>query len=424
MTVVKSLTFGTGTSTVVERCQVCDQGGLEPVVFLGYLPPVNAMPPEGTPLQEQPSYPAQLLRCPQCELVQLGLIVDPQVLFPPDYPYTSGTTRLLRENFVDLARECERLVPGGAQDLVVDIGSNDGTLLSQFAGSRRVLGVEPTDAGRLATAQGIATVQAFFAHDLVADLTARHGRARLVTAANVLAHVEDVHDVLRGVRALLDPQGVFVSESHDFNALVDRLQYDTVYHEHLRYYTLRSLDFLLSQHGLRIFHARRIPTHGGSLRVFAARTGSYPVQESVGRLFAEEAAAAKDADRLPSFRRRIAESKLALASRLQELSAAGGRVVGIGAPSRATTLIHYAGLDTGLLECVYEIAGSRKIGRYIPGTLIPVREEAGLFQDPPTHALLLSWHLADELIPKIAAKGYRGRFLVPLPAPRIVEPRA
>jgi hypothetical protein len=415
------LAAGTRGSVVVDRCQVCGGADLEPVLFLGYLPPVNGMPTVGTPPQEQAAYPAQMLLCRGCRLVQLGLIVDPALLFPPEYPYTSGTTRLLRDNFAELYREVMALYPLVSADLVIDVGSNDGTLLDNFRqGGHRTLGIEPTDAGRLARGRGVETLKSFFDRGAVAEALRRRGKAKLVTAANVFAHMEDVHAIVANVLALLRDDGLFVSESHYLAALLETTQYDTVYHEHLRYYSLASLKFLLERHGLEVVHARPIPSHGGSIRVYAARAGRYPVRDSVAAMLRQEETRVGD-ETLRGFRRRVADSKLALLALLRDVKAGGARVFGVGAPSRASTLINYVGLDDAVLDCVVEIAGSYKIGKYIPGTLLPVRDEAALFAEQPEYALLLSWHLADELMPKLTARGFRGRYIVPLPTPRVVE---
>jgi SAM-dependent methyltransferase len=404
---------------LVERCQVCDGPDLEPLVFLGFLPPVNTMPAIGQRPPEQPMYPAQLLRCPTCTLVQLGLVVDPAVLFPPSYPYTSGTTKVLRENFAQLRVEVEQLYPLKPGDLVVDIGSNDGTLLANFRDAGyRVCGIEPTDAGALARARSIETVTAFFGDAAAREVVARHGRAKVITATNVFAHVENVHGVVEALLGMLADDGVFISESHYLLSLVETLQYDTIYHEHLRYYALGSLTHLLRTHDLEVVHARRIPTHGGSIRVYAARKDALPVRESVAVILAEEAAGLTPA-RFAEFRRRVSRAKLELLALLRDVTRSGARVVGIGAPSRATTLINYVGIDDTILDAVLEIAGSHKVGKYLPGTIIPVLDESRLQQDQPDYALLLSWHLADELIPKLRARGFRGRFIVPLPAPAV-----
>ena len=411
---------GSGGSVLVERCQISGSTDLRSILFIGFLPPVNTMAPIGTRPNEQPAYPAEMLYCPESKLVQLGLIVDPAVLFPPHYAYTSGTTRILRDNFAELYDEVMRLYPIAADALAVDVGSNDGTLLSNFhKGGHRVCGVEPTDTHRLAVARGIPTINAFFGPAAATQVVSQHGRAKIVTATNVFAHIENVHEIVEAILSMLDADGIFISESHYLLPLVETLQYDTIYHEHLRYYALQSLKYLLEKHGLEIVHAKRIPTHGGSIRVYAARKGQRPVQSSVAELLAVENRELTW-DRFMDFRRKVSQSKLDLMAILKEIRSRGERVYGVGAPSRASTLVNYVGLDDSIIDCVLEIQGSYKIGMMMPGTLIPVLEESRLFTDPPEYALLFSWHIADELIPKLREKGYRGKFIVPLPTPKIV----
>ncbi len=419
----KKLAAGSGRSIVVDRCQVCNSSQLDPVIFIGYLPPVNTMPRIGTRPEEQPAYPAQVLHCRKCELVQLGLIVDPAILFPPEYPYTSGTTKILRDNFAELSREVAALYPLAACDLVVDIGSNDGTLLSNFSARGPVFGIEPTRTGDLANQRGIPTLISFMNRQAVRTAISRKGKAKLVTATNVFAHIEDIHEIVESILELLTDDGIFVSESHYLVSLVETLQYDTIYHEHLRYYSLTSLRYLLEMHGLEVIHARRIPTHGGSIRVYAARAGKYPVRASVAEVLGAEKTELTP-EKLRLFRTSVAQTKLDLYALLRDIRARGQHIYGIGAPSRASTLINYVGLDDGILDCVLEIQGSYKIGKYIPGTLIPVLEESRLFDDQPEYALLLSWHIAAELVPKLSARGFRGKFIIPLPHPHVMEEAA
>jgi hypothetical protein len=411
---------GTGGSVRVDRCQVSGSSDLRSILFIGFLPPVNTMAPIGTRPDEQPAYPAELLYCPDSRLVQLGLIVDPAVLFPPHYAYTSGTTKILRDNFADLYDEVIRLYPIAKEDLAVDVGSNDGTLLSNFyKGGHRVCGVEPTDTHTIARERGIATINAFFGPEAAAQVIKAHGRAKIVTATNVFAHIENIHEIVDSILAMLEEDGIFISESHYLVPLIETLQYDTIYHEHLRYYALQSLKYLLEMHGLEIIHAKRIPTHGGSIRVYAARQGHRPVQPSVSELLAVEDRELTW-ERFMDFRRRVSQSKLDLMALLRDIRANGQKVYGVGAPSRASTLVNYVGLDDSIIDCVLEIQGSYKIGKMMPGTLIPVLEESKLFTDQPDYALLFSWHIADELIPKLRQKGYTGRFIVPLPTPLVV----
>ena len=412
---------GTAVSVSVECCQVCGHAPLDDTLSLGYMPPVNQMVPIGQAPRQQPWFPTNLLYCPKCELVQLGLAVDPVIIFPPEYPYTSGTTKLLRDNFADLHRESAAMLGLTGKDLVVDIGSNDGTLLSYFQnGGHRVLGIEPTDVGDIANSKGIPTIKRYFGIETAREVKRVHGAARVVTAANCFAHIEDVHTIVDGIMEMLTPDGVFVSESHYLIGLIDTLQYDTIYHEHLRYYSLTSLKHLLEMHDLQVFHARPIPSHGGSIRVYAARRGAQTVHDSVRHMLVGEPRGEAMRKRLAQFRHDVVLSKLRLISLVCDLKEKGARIVGISAPSRASTLVNYVGLDEGIIDYVCEIPGSLKIGKCMPGTQIPVVDETMLFDGQPDCALIFSWHIADDLAPKLRAKGFRGRLITPLPVPRFL----
>ena len=410
---------GTGGSVPVEQCQICGSEQLDYVLSLGYMPPVNQMVPIGQVPRQQPWFPTDLLHCRQCDLVQLGLAVDPVIIFPPEYPYTSGTTKLLRDNFADLQRESAAMLGLTDKDLVVDIGSNDGTLISNFQkAGNRILGIEPTDVGDIANSRGIPTIKRYFGKAAAEEVVASHGKAKVITAANCFAHIEDVHAIVEGILEMLADDGAFISESHYLIPLLDTLQYDTVYHEHLRYYSLTSLNYLLEMHGLEVFHARPIPSHGGSIRVYAGRKGKRPVQPSVQQMLDAEPKGEAMAKRLVKFKHDVLLSKLRLLSMLRDLKEQNARVVGISAPSRASTLFNYVGLDDGIIDYVCEIKGSLKIGKCMPGTSIPVVDEERLFADQPETAVIFSWHIADELAPKLRAKGYKGKLISPLPEPR------
>lgn len=412
--------FGTGGSSVVENCQICKNPNLKSVLFLGYLPPVNQLHPIGSRPKEQPAYPAELLYCPKCHLVQLGLAVDPQLIFPKEYPYTSGTTKVLRDNFANLGQEVRKIIGLHADDLVVDIGSNDGTLLSNFVSYARVLGITPEDIGKLAIKKNIPTILDYFRPEVVDKIKKKYGKAKIVTAANVFAHIEDVNGVLENIISLLKTEGVFISESHYLYPLIRTVQYDTIYHEHLRYYSLTSLNYLLTKHGLEIFHAKQIPSHGGSIRVYAAKRSLYPKNKSVSEILTKEKEVVTSMDNLLEFKERVVLSKLGLQNLLFDIKKKRKSIFGISAPSRASTLINYVGLDQDILDCVVEIKGSYKIGKYIPGTKIPILDESILFKDQPDYALLLSWHIAEELIPKLKQRGFKGKFIIPLPKPKVV----
>jgi len=411
------------SSTPIVNCQICNSDKLESILFVGYIPPVNSMEVFGTVPVENNAYPLEMVRCESCSLVQIGLDVAPEILFPPSYPYLSASTRILRENFANLCEETTDLLGLKSEDLVVDFGSNDGTLLSNFKNAGyRVLGVEPSQAGEIANANGIETLISFFGEQTAKKVKQSHGKAQLITAANVFAHISDVHQVLRGIVDLLDDGGVFVSENHYFLDLVDTLQYDTIYHEHLRYYSVTALKGLFEAHDMEVFRVSRIPTHGGSIRVYSCRKGEREVEMSVSEFLKEEEDfGLNDGSALKKFKKDVLQSKLDLMALLADIKKQGQSVYGIGAPSRASTLINYVGLDEGVMDCVLEISSSKKLDKYIPGTRIPVLDEAKLFSDQPEYALLLSWHISDELITNLRRKGYKGKFIVPLPTARILD---
>lgn len=415
------LTIKSGTSIVVDRCQTCGYQKLQPILFIGYLPPVNEYIPEGTIPAEQLSYPAQLLFCEKCKLVQLGLIVDPTILFPKAYPYTSSTTKVLRDNFKQLADECAKLIPLQKSDLVIDIGSNDGNLLNNFKNTNRVLGITPEEIGKIAIQNGIPTILDYFSGEVATKVIKKYGKAKIITATNVFAHIEDINNVIKNIKKILANDGVFISESHYLLSLIKTVQYDTIYHEHLRYYSLHSLKYLLEMHGLEIFYAREIPPHGGSIRVYAARKGKYSINKNVNMLLNLEKNKVTNIKNFEEFKNNVLSSKLKLYSLLYSIKRKGQNIYGIGAPARGCTLIKYVGLGNDIMPCVLETKGSKKIGKYMPGTLIPVFDEEKLIKDQPDYALLLSWHIAKDLIPKLKEKGYKGKFIVPLPTPHIVR---
>lgn len=410
----------------VTSCQTCGSKNLESVIFLGFLPSVNIMGPLDKKHDRQDWFPAEMLRCPKCTLVQLGYTADPSLVFPPEYPYTSGTTRILRENFAELYAQANALIGLKPTDFIIDIGSNDGTLLKNFKeGGHKVLGIEPSLTAKLAEEAGVPTLMMFFGTEATDKVLKRSGQADVITAANVFAHILEPNSVMENIARLLKDDGVFISESHYLLDLIKTLQYDTIYHEHLRYYSLQSIKFLLEKHGFTVFRVQRIPTHGGGIRVYATRNKKYKSDGSVEALLQEESKAGLTGTSwIEPFRLGILQSKLDLYTILKEIKAKKQEIYAISAPSRASTLVNYVGLDDGIIPCVMEIKGSRKIGKFMPGRNIPVLEESKLYADQPAYALLLSWHIAGELMKNLKKRGYKGDFIVPLPVPKIVKNEA
>jgi 2-polyprenyl-3-methyl-5-hydroxy-6-metoxy-1,4-benzoquinol methylase len=405
-------------SKTILKCQICNNSNLRTLLFLGYLPPVNLMPPIDSTFEEQPTFPLELVRCEKCTLVQISSEVNQTILFSDDYPYLSGSTKVLRENFSNLCQEAQQYIKLAKEDLIVDIGSNDGTLLSNFQkAGYSVLGIEPTQASKVAKENGINTWKLFFNAETAHRIEQEYKAPKIITAANVFAHISDINEIAKTISELLPNDGVFISESHYLIDLVDELQYDTIYHEHLRYYSLESLSNLLKMHGLHVFHARYIPSHGGSIRVYAAKNSSlYAIQPSVNEiLIKEKQAGFVSGEAFKQFKKDVFRSKYDLLQLLSSLKSDNLKIYGIGAPSRASTLINFVGLGQEYLDCILEISTSKKLNKYVPGTNIPVLDEKKLYEDQPDYVLLLSWHIADELIPVLKQKGYKGKFIVPLP---------
>lgn len=402
----------------VTKCQVCGNAKLQPVLSLGHQPiPQEYLKDRQT---HEMTYPLNLQFCAKCGLTQLDYIVDPELVFPKSYPYLTGMTNMLIRAFRELAEALDRRYGLKPKDLIVDIGSNDGTLLKGFKEKgMRVLGVEPTDAAKVANKNKIPTIQSFFDAKTVKTIVKKYGKARFVTATNVFAHIGDMPQLMANIKALLANDGVFVSESQYLMDIVEKLEFDTVYHEHLRFYGLKPLMYLFKQAGMTVVDAERITSSGGSVRVYAMK-GKHAQSKRVKELITkEEKAGLYDIEKLRAFAKQAVEAKHALLALLITCKQEGGRIVGIGSPCRSNTLLGFSKIDEQLLDYIVERPGSLKIGMFTPGTHIPVLDEALLFQDQPEYALILSWHIGPELMEKLRAAGYKGKFIMPLPEPKI-----
>lgn len=374
----------------VISCQVCHGQDLEPLLDMGRQPLAEN-------LDDDTRYPLVLLRCTRCELIQLDHAVDQRAVFPLNHPYATGNTRALREHYATLARELSWKTSPCKGRLAVDIGANDGTFLQELQNTAGYegLAIEPTNQSRKARDKRINTIQDFWSRDLARRILADKGPAKLITAMNVLAHVPYPHDFIAGVRDLLADDGVFITENHDFASITEGLQIDTIYHEHQRYYSVASLSYLLAKHKMDVRSAEPIPTHGGSLRVTARK-------QTPGLALRAERAAAE------------------LQALLRDVTSQGGVIYGIGATTRATPLVCFT-QTAKYITCICETPSSAKIGHTLPGTAIPIVDERKLIQDQPSHALLLAWHIAGDLMPKLRTQGYQGKFIIPLPDPEVIN---
>tara|TARA_A100001011_G_scaffold399603_2_gene509043 strand:+ start:2451 stop:3701 length:1251 start_codon:yes stop_codon:yes gene_type:complete len=405
----------------VKKCQNCNYNKLSKIHSFGFHPTVNDFKLTDSENAGTVNYPLDLLYCKRCDLVQLGIIIHTSEIFPRNYAYRSGTTKILINNFLDLRKQVEKLNLIRKQDLVIDIGSNDGTLLKNFVGNYRLLGVEPTDVAKIAQKNKIDTLNLPFSKKTSLIIKKKYGKAKLITAANVFAHIENVHDVMKGILNLLDKDGVFISESHYLISFLKDIQYDTVYHEHLRYYSLNSLQNLFKTYGMEIFHVKKIPTHGGSIRVFASKIGTHKISASSRAMIMNEPKGVTLKKMLDAFSKKTSLSKLSINKLLYELKLKNKLIFGISAPSRASTLINYLGLDNKIINYISEVKGSLKIGKNIPGTNIPVVLEEISNKNHNDIAIIFSWHIKNELMNILRKKGFKGKFIIPLPRVKVVK---
>ena len=409
-------------SNLIKKCQMCRSKKLNSVLFLGYLPPVNHLQSLSSSSSENTFFPLELVRCSSCGLVQINLEIRKEILFPYSYPYLSGTTKILMDNFNDLFNEVKKMNLLSLDDLIVDIGSNDGSLLKNFSeNGYNVIGIEPSKAYKEALKKGVKTINSYFTDSVVSKIISNNKKAKVVTAANVFAHITNPEKLVLLIKRLLDKDGIFISESHYLPSLIKTQQYDTIYHEHLRYYHVGVLKKLFEKNGLYIFKVKKIPTHGGSIRVYASKSNKVNIQKNVFNILDEEnKIGINDGSALDHFKSKIIMSKLKLMRLLLKIKKNNNKIFGIGAPSRASTFISYTGIDDGIIDCVLEVSSSHKLNKYMPGTKIPILDEKKLFKDNPPYVLLLSWHISDALIRNLRRKGYKGKFIIPLPNPKVV----
>ena len=262
------------------ECQISGSANLELILSLGLIPLVNQMSKIDSWPQEQIFYPTEIYFSPVSKLVQLGINVDKLLLFPKKYPYTSSTTKILRDNFQELSEEIFNKFRIEKEDLIIDIGSNDGNLLSNFLNKAHILGVTPEDVGKFAIEKGIPTILDYFTSKLSKEIIKKYGLAKIITATNVFAHIDNIDELLNSIFNLLKDDGIFITESHYLLSLIEENQYDTIYHEHLRYYSLSSLNYLFNKYNMEIVFAKRIQTHGGSIRVYAAKKNNHTIDKS------------------------------------------------------------------------------------------------------------------------------------------------
>jgi SAM-dependent methyltransferase len=402
-------------------CRICHSPEIQPVLSLGTTPLADALRQKEQLLQAESKFPLNVAFCPHCSLVQLLETVPPDVLFCQDYPYYSSFSPALlqhsRANAVDLIKS-RRL---NANSLVVELASNDGYLLKNFVEyGIPVLGIDPAEGpARAAEKIGVPTVCTFFGESLARELSANGKAADVIIGNNVLAHVADLHGFVEGIRILLKEDGVAVIEMPYVKDLVDHCEFDTIYHEHLCYFSVTALNRLFRMHSLFLNDVKRLSIHGGSLRIYVEKEEN--VSATVRAMLQTEAAEKVDQiDYYRDFAHRVEGIRTELQRLLQRLKQQGARIAAYGAAAKGSTLINYSDIGTELVDFVVD-RNTHKQGLYMPGQHIPVLAPEALLERNPDYVLLLAWNFAEEILQQQKEYQQRGgRFIIPVPNPRVV----
>ncbi len=411
--------------TLRDNCRICSSKDLVKFLDFGQMPLAGGFI-KSQDIPAEKLYPLTVVFCRKCKEVQILETVPADVLFR-DYRYTSSTTVTLTSHFAAYAKAMsERFLSKG--DLVVEFGSNDGVLLKPFGDlGVKAVGFEPAvNIAKLATAKGCTVVNDFFNAATAAQAKRVYGPASLICANNVFAHIDDMHGPMRAIRELLKPDGVFVFEVHYLLSLLEGCQFDMIYHEHMMHHSLTALGVLMSLHDMEIFDAKRIPIHAGSIRVYAQKKGQgrHSKASELDRLLNEEKAAGLDKEEtFLKFGRTVYQKRDDLIRLVFELKAKNKTIVGYGASGRASVHLNFCKFGTNEIPYVTDESSERQ-GRVIPGMHNAIVPPQRLRDEQPDYALLFAYNFFEEVMKKEAEFVRRGgRFIVPLPEPKIIEPK-
>lgn len=404
-----------------EKCRACGGSRVRRFLALGPTPLANAFLKNAEEFKTERSYPLDVYFCETCSLVQLLDVIDKETLFR-NYIYVTGTSDTIAQHNIQYASNVIELLELSARDLVVEIASNDGSLLQRFQERGvKTLGIEPANnIAAIASSKGIVTLGDFFSTPTARKARESHGPAKAVIANNVLAHVDDPQDFLAGCKHLLAPDGLVIIEVPYLGELIDRLEYDTVYHEHLCYFSTTALIRLCDAVGLSLVRIDRVAVHGGSLRFYACNKEGYHAEHVLDLAAREKSAGITSLTRLERFAKDVEESRHNLRALLIELKEKGHSVAGYGAPAKGNTLLNYCKIDTRLLPYTVD-KNPMKVNLFTPGMHIPVLAPETLLERQPMYVLLLAWNFADEIMRQQHEYRRRGgRFILPLPKAQVV----
>ena len=391
------------------------------ILTLGDHPPVDNFISEAERALEK-RFPLNVYFCHGCSLVKLLDVVDEKVLFHGDYAYFSSASKPLVQHFNGYADDLKQRYALTPDDLVVDIGSNDGILLQFFTDTCRVLGIEPSaNVAAVAREKGVETIVGFFNRALAKEVAMTYGKAKIITANNVFAHIDDLEEIVEGVKELLEDDGVFVTESHYLLDLIEHMEFDTVYHEHLCYYSVKPLCHLFERFGMEVSAVERVSTHGGSIRVFARKQSNEPIHDSVSELLAlEERSGLHSLERFQDFQTNAEAIRDTLVSMVRGFRSEGKIVTAYGAPAKGNTLLNFCGFTNDDIAYVTDTT-PHKIGLLTPGSHIPVVSPEILETETPDYILLLAWNYRDFILEKEQALRQRGtKFIIPIPNVEII----
>tara|TARA_B100000315_G_scaffold253913_1_gene293783 strand:- start:2916 stop:4154 length:1239 start_codon:yes stop_codon:yes gene_type:complete len=404
----------------IKECRICGCTDLVTYLDLDNLPLVNRLLDKSQIAYEK-KYPLNILFCQDCNLSQLSIVVDPEILYK-NYVYRSSMADSFKKHCSNLADELNKdMLRDG--ELIIDIASNDGCLLRPFKDrNNRVLGIDPaTNLAGIATKTGIETISEFWDQNLAKKVLHSYGKAKVITAFNVFAHIHDVHSFLEAVMTLLDDDGCFIIEVPYLYNLIEKTEFDTVYHEHLSYFLIKPLDRLIRQHGLILAKVKEFDIHGGSIRLYVGKKNSSNASDGTTQeiLEKEKRVGLHDVGPYISLRRQVKGLKNNMVAILKELKSFGKSISGFGASAKGNVLLNYSNIGLDLIDCIFDDTPEKQ-GKIYPGVHIPIVSRDMLSKINPDYLLLLSWNFADEMMRKTRDfKEKGGKYIIPVPYLRI-----